>query len=64
MDRLGNYINQFSEAFGNVYGAINPQRPPASTANRDARQSQQWLPFAIGGGVLLLVVVLILGTRK
>ena len=68
---LTEIINSLGGAVGNIYGAVKGTKTPAAPSPVAANPSatgtataKAWLPYALGGGVLLLVIVLILSFRK
>jgi len=54
------YLNNFAQTAGDVYGSVSgANRPTAAPAPAPAPQRTNWLPWAIGGGLVLIVLVVI-----
>ena len=61
------YLNQAATTAGNVYGTLNhPLKPNTTARNAAATQStlMKWLPYAIGGVVLIVVLAMFTGGRR
>jgi len=65
MNDFASILNQFAATAGNVYGSLNqPKNATAATATPVITVSQtpawqQYLPWGIGGLVLLVIVILV-----
>jgi hypothetical protein len=57
-------MKEQGKIIGSVYpsGQVNPQMAPAQTAA--VKPAVNYTPYIIGGGALLLVIVLVVATRK
>lgn len=70
MDSFNSFLDSLGGAFKNVYGSLNPPKTaaPSPVANNSSANgtatAKAWLPWAIAGGVLLFVVILIPALRK
>ena len=60
---LGTVLDNAAKIGGNYLDSQNKPKP-APAPKPAAAPSANWMPWAIGGGVLLLVVVLFFGMSK
>ena len=54
---FADYLDSFTRGVGTIASAINRPRPPASP---NAPRKPEWLPWAIGGGVVVVLLVIVL----